>query len=58
MIWGKYRHPTEVLDAKVKKPQFRQWYVKDIFGNKIYPGTVARAELSKLAAFLLEFPTN
>ena len=52
----KWRHPTEVLDAKVKKPQFRKWYVKEIFANKIYPGTAARAELSKFDTFLLMFP--
>ena len=52
----KCRHPTEVLDAKVKKPQFRQWYVKYIFGNKISPGMAAGAALSKLNAFLLMFP--
>ena len=45
-----------MLDAKVKKPQFQRWYVKEIFGNKIYPGTSDGADLSKLDAFLLMFP--
>ena len=47
----KWRHPTEVLDDKVKKPQLRHWYVKEIFGNKISPRTVAGADLLKLNAF-------
>ena len=45
-----------MLDAKTKKPQFRQWYVKDIFCNKIYHGTESRLYLSKLDAFLMMFP--
>ena len=47
-----------MLYDKVKKPQFRQWYVKEIFGKNISPGTVVRADLSKIIAFLLMFPPN
>ena len=47
-----------MLDAKVKKPQFRKWYVKEIFGNKIYPGTAAEEDLSKIDKFLLIIPPN
>ena len=39
-----------MLDAKVKTPQFLQWYVKDIFGNNMSPGTAAGVD------FLLMFP--
>ena len=45
-----------MLDDKVKKPQFRLWYIKDIFGNKISPGTAAREDLSNIDAFLMMFP--
>ena len=38
---GKWGHPTEVLVAKVNKPQFLKWYVKDIFGNKMSIGKAA-----------------
>ena len=41
----KLRHPIEVLDVKVKKPQFRYWYVKEVFGTKIYPCTKSRIDL-------------
>ena len=47
-----------MLDAKVNKPKFRQWYVKYIFGNNIYTGTEAGADLLKINAFLLMFPPN
>ena len=45
-----------MLGAKVKKSQFLQWYVKEVFGSNISPGTAAGEELSKLEAFLLMFP--
>ena len=45
-----------MLYAKVRKQKFIQLYVKDISGNKIYPGMEAGADLSKLDAFLLMFP--
>ena len=54
----KWRQPTEVLDAKVKKPQFQQWHVKNICGNNISTGTKVRIDLSKVYAFLLMFPLN
>ena len=47
-----------MLYDKVKKPQFRQWYVKRIFINKISPSKAARTDLLKLNAFLMTFPPN
>ena len=45
-----------MLDAKAEKPQFWQCYIKDVFRNKISPGTASGADLSKINAFLLMFP--
>ena len=53
--WG---NPTELLGNKVKKPQSRQWYVKGIFGDKIYPGIAAGTDLSKINSFLPTLPLN
>ena len=38
----------------MKKVAFRQWAVKDVFGEKIYPGS--NRLMSRLESFLLMFP--
>ena len=42
--------------SKLPKIPVRQWFVKDIFGDRIYPGTARGKEMTKLAAFLHMFP--
>ena len=42
--------------SKLPKIPVRQWFVKDIFGDRIYPGTARGKKMTKLAAFLHMFP--
>jgi len=42
----------------LKEVPFRQWKVKDMFGEDIYPGSSSSQSMSRLDFFLLMFPDN
>jgi len=45
-----------VLIPGIKKIGFRQWAVKNIFGDRVYPGVDIR--LSRMDAFMMMFPSQ